>query len=140
MLTSFIDGRLRLRHPALKNPDTLALAESAARSLEGVQNVTGNPHTGSLLMTYDPAVLSRETLMETAERLRAFLPEDPAKPEKKARGWTFRRKCRAEAGVLSGTMSATVMGLFFGKRLHIAAGSLLLLACAQHLFRRRNRL
>ncbi len=30
MLTSFIDGRLRLRHKALKNPDTLALLERTA--------------------------------------------------------------------------------------------------------------
>ena len=74
MLTSFIDGRLRLRHKALKNPDTLALLERTAIGLEGVHRAVGNPLTGSLLLTYDPKVLSRETLLETADALQKPLP------------------------------------------------------------------
>ncbi len=148
MLTSFIDGRLRLRHKALKNPDTLTLVERTAAGLEGVHSAVGNPRTGSLLLTYDPAVLSRETLLETAEKLRSFLPEDPkpkqaAKPTGKAffgGPWTFRQKCRAEAGLMGSIMSATLVGALFNKRLHIAAGTLLAIGSLQHLIRRRKRL
>ena len=146
MLTSFIDGRLRLRHTALKNPDTLALLERTALGLEGVHGAVGNPRTGSLLLTYDPNVLSRETLLETAEKLRTFLPEEPkhtAKPTKKTLfgvAWTFRQKCRAEAGLMGSIMSATLVGALFNKRLHIAAGTLLAIGSLQHLLRRRKRL
>ncbi len=146
MLTSFIDGRLRLRHTALKNPDTLALLERTALGLEGVNSATGNPRTGSLLLTYDPAVLSRETLLETAEQLRTFLPEEPKQTAKSTKktllgvAWTFRQKCRAEAGLMGSIMSATLVGALFNKRLHIAAGTLLAIGSLQHLIRRRKRL
>ena len=145
MLTSFIDGRLRLRHAALKNPDTLALLERTALGLEGVNSATGNPRTGSLLLTYDPAVLSRETLLETAEKLRTFLPEEPKQAVKPTKSffsgpWTFRQKCRAEAGLMCSVMSATLVGALFNKRLHIAAGALLAIGSLQHLIRRHKRL
>ncbi len=134
MLASFIDGRVRLRHPALKNPASLALLERSALALEGVTEARGNPCTGSLLLTYNPAVLSREKLLRSAKQLQAFLPA----PAPKRRSTQARR--RLETALLSGAMLATIAGTVLGKTAHLTAGSFLVAACARHLYLRRNHL
>lgn len=73
-VTSFIDGRVRLRHPALKDAATAEFISGIVGSVEGITNVQTNPVTGSLLIFYDPAKLSREQLLELAEQGVAFLP------------------------------------------------------------------
>ena len=137
MLASFVDGRVRLRHPALKKPETLALLEQSALSLEGVLTAQGNSRTGSLLVSYDPDKLSRAKLLEIAEQLKMFLPAPPAPAAKCS---PFRRKTRREAALLSSAMSTVLVGAFINKRLHMVAGGFLVLACARHLYLRRNRL
>ncbi|MDR3175758.1 MAG: hypothetical protein LBU06_04420 [Desulfovibrio sp.] len=71
MITSFIDGRVRIRAKALKHAETMAMAKKFAQTRQGVLKVEGNVGTGSLLVHYDPAVITRETLIRTAELLEA---------------------------------------------------------------------
>jgi len=73
-VTSFVDGRVRLRHPALKDAATAELVTGIVSAVEGITAVQNNPVTGSLLIFYDPAKLSREQLLELAEQGVAFLP------------------------------------------------------------------
>ena len=73
-ITSFVDGRVRLRHPALKDAATAELVCSVVGAVEGISAVQSNPRTGSLLIYYDVEKLSREQLIELAEQGAAFIP------------------------------------------------------------------
>ena len=80
-ITSFVDGRVRLRHPALREAATAELICSVVSGVDGITAVQANPVTGSLLIYYDPEKLSREQLLELAEQGMAFLPEAFSAPE-----------------------------------------------------------
>ena len=73
-ITSFVDGRVRLRHPALKDAATAELVCSVVGAVEGITSVQANPVTGSLLIYYDAEKLTREQLIELAEQGAAFIP------------------------------------------------------------------
>ena len=73
-VTSFVDGRVRLRHPALKDAATADLVCSVVGAVEGITSVQANPVTGSLLIYYDAEKLTREQLIELAEQGAAFIP------------------------------------------------------------------
>ena len=49
-ITSFVDGRVRLRHPALKDRATAELVCTVVGGVEGITAVQANPLTGSLLI------------------------------------------------------------------------------------------
>lgn len=63
-VTSLVNGRARLRHPALKGLDaeTSESLRQAALAIEGVLDVTVNPRVGSLLAVWDPQVVGVEDL------------------------------------------------------------------------------
>ena len=84
-ITSFVDGRVRLRHPALKDKATAELVCTVVGGVEGITAVQANPLTGSLLIYYDAEKLTREQLLDLAEQGAAFVgfehelrPVDPA--------------------------------------------------------------
>ena len=53
-ITSFVDGRVRLRHPSLKRAEDAEQVRGFLASLPGILRVTVNSRTGSLLLEYDP--------------------------------------------------------------------------------------
>lgn len=64
-ITSFVEGRVRLRHAALRDSPENTMAETIhglLSSMPGVLSVQINTRTGSLLMYYDPDVLEQDTL------------------------------------------------------------------------------
>ena len=65
-ITSFVDGRVRLRHPSLKRAEDAEQVRGFLASLPGMLHVTVNSRTGSLLLEYDPAQISREDLLALA--------------------------------------------------------------------------
>lgn len=75
---SLLPGRARLRHPMLCGLDAESCREICGM-LETVAGVTGasiNPRTGSLLITWNEAETSAETLLETIEGFAAFFFAD----------------------------------------------------------------
>ena len=62
-ITSFVDGRVRLRHPSLKRAEDAEQVRGFLASLPGMLRVTVNSRTGSLLLEYDPDQISREDLL-----------------------------------------------------------------------------
>lgn len=136
MISSFIDGRVRIRHKALKDPEFMATIRDTVAGQDGVLEVRDNPKTGSLLVRYDPAVISHDKLLMAAQMLENTIPEKAApksgacSPRKMAR--------RKETALLSGLYALTLIGGFTNIRLHMAAGGLFTLLAARHLFARRN--
>jgi len=76
-IVSSIAGRLRLRHPALRQLGRLAHLEQAVSGWPGVLAWEGNAHTGSLLLHYDLSALAQT---ECERRARAALQELLAPP------------------------------------------------------------
>ena len=70
---SFVDGRVRIRHPALRNEAVAALAEARMKAIAGVISVECNPVSGSVLLTYDSAVIPRDRLFAIGEAWAVYL-------------------------------------------------------------------
>ena len=139
MIASFFDGRVRLRDEALKNPEFMARVKDLVGSHKGIREIQDNPRTGSLLICYDPAAISREELLLAAE---VFDSEavTVSKPEKRCRPLPALLSKRQEIRLLSALFGLTLLSGFANKGLHIAAGGLLTLLASKHLFDRRRSL
>ena len=61
---SFSEGRIRIRHPALHNAATAEIARKGMLETNGVSSVETNTVSGSILILYDAAVLSRDQLID----------------------------------------------------------------------------
>ena len=166
-ITSFVDGRVRLRHPALKDRATAELVCTVVGGVEGITAVQANPLTGSLLIYYDAEKLTREQLLELAEQGAAFIPglneeEAPAAETAEAsEGEAAPRKaCKVCAPVdevlqlLTGrgttkfvnramlvSLIASLAALPLGNRaVHTAAGGVFVSGVLQHLIAHRKTL
>ncbi|MBQ5727562.1 MAG: cation transporter [Mailhella sp.] len=156
-ITSFVDGRVRLRHPALKDKATAELVCTVVGGVDGITAVQANPVTGSLLIYYDAEKLTREQLLELAEQGAAFIPglnEEEAPAAETAEGESAPRKaCKVCAPVdevlqlLTGrgttkfvnramlvSLIASLAALPLGNRaVHTAAGGVFVGGVLQHL-------
>jgi len=161
-ITSFVDGRVRLRHPALKDGATAELVSSVVGGVEGILAVQANPVTGSLLIYYDTEKLSREQLLELAEQGAAFVPgmNESAVPTEGRAEMPSGRACKACAPVdeLLGFLTrrsttkfidramlvsliASLAALPLGSRtVHTAAGGVFVSGLLQHLLAHRKAL
>ena len=70
---SFVDGRVRIRHPALRHEGVLRLAREKMSAIDGVQAVDGNSVSGSVLITYDSGAIPRERLFAIGEAWALYL-------------------------------------------------------------------
>jgi hypothetical protein len=132
VIASFIDGRIRLRGAALKNPDNMAMLRSFIGAQQGILDLRANSRTGSLLVFYDPAVLSREALASAATLLESGLFRAKAARPRKA---LFATK---ESLLLLLVYCAVVASGFLSKPAHLAAGTLFTLLTAKHVCRKRG--
>lgn len=163
-ITSFVDGRVRLRHSALKDKDTVELISSLVAGVEGITSVQANPFTGSLLICYDPETLTRDQLLELAEQGARFIPgmneysferikavegeSVPTEPSKTCAPvdellsfFCDRRAGRFINRAMLVTFAASLASLPLGNRLlHTVAGSIFAGGVLQHLLAHRNAL
>ena len=72
MITSFINGRVRLRDARFKDPEFAATAVALIKDYHGVTKVSANSNTGGLLIEYDPEKLDMEA---ACEALASFDPQ-----------------------------------------------------------------
>lgn len=70
---SFVDGRVRIRHPALRHENVLRLAREKMTAIDGIQTVDGNSVSGSILITYDSKAIPRERLFAIGEAWARYL-------------------------------------------------------------------
>jgi len=65
-----VPGRLRIKNEALKaNPVLSAAVQSQLEGLHGVEKITVNPMTGSILIHYDPSGLSSREIFKAARKV-----------------------------------------------------------------------
>ena len=70
---SFVDGRVRILHPALRREPVLRLARQNMEAINGVHAVEGNSVSGSILITYDSKAIPRERLFAIGEAWAQYL-------------------------------------------------------------------
>ena len=138
MIASFFDGRVRIRRDELKNFETMDAVISLIRAQDGVIDLVPNRRTGSLVVTYDPEKIPRETIMDVAAMFeKQFgLEKQEDQPQKSTR----RKKLSplAETGLLAGVYSLTMLSGFVSKRAHVFAALLFTGLAITHVYTRRR--
>lgn len=124
---SVLPGRIRLRHPLLRDA---ARHQALADRLRLLADVEGNPATGSLLLRFDPAdagVAARIRAEVAAALPAAAPPAVTAQPLARATGRPRKNRVKwgvnraAKAGAVT-SMVVSLAALSFSKRLHAQAG------------------
>jgi copper chaperone CopZ len=68
-----VPGRLRVRLPMVKNnPSKEEHVRSILRDVKGVETISVNPMTGSVVVNYDPEVLTYENILEILKEYNYF--------------------------------------------------------------------
>ena len=139
-ITSFVGGRVRLRHPSLKRAEDAEQVRRFLASLPGMLRVTVNSRTGSLLLEYDPDQISREDLLALVGQWADFASaQDEAAPRKRrfdrARAIRFTNR-----GMLATLGASLAFGLAGRERGHVVAGGLFLLFNLANLYTYRKAL
>lgn len=141
---SFVDGRVRLRHEALREAGAAELVRNAAGSVEGIRSVEVNTRTGSMLIMYDTSVLGREDLLRLAETGLSYLPSKTARRSFRkaaARSLISRPVTKLVNRVLIVSLAAAAVSACGGLvSVHRAAGAVLTVAGVQHFAAHRRTL
>lgn len=134
VVTSFFKGRLRLRHPALRDAERAETTRLHLAATAGVRAVTVNHRTGSLLLEYDDAVPDAELL---ARGLAGEAREASYRPARKSgpRRSFHRVLNRTMLAALAGTTGLAVADR---TRAHALAGGLFLVLNALHMYEYRR--
>ena len=157
MITSFIEGRVRIRDKALRDPAAMETVLSLVRAQDGIGEVTPNPRTGSVLVTYDPEKISREMLLQAAALLEAQLA--PAREKERAvvkkprfslssllecvgkgrgKGRLSPFSPVSESALMGGLYLLTAATGFTSRRMHIVLGLGFAAVAGMHLYDRRR--
>lgn len=141
-ICSFMDGRVRLRHPALKNTETAQQIHCLLSAIVGVDSVTVNERTGSLLLYYDPQQLTRDTLLDMLRQGEVWLGiSDTQSPRSVARFYGSADLRRWGYRVTLASLLLSVgLALRGNTRGHMLAGGAFLLLNAGHVWKARRAL
>ncbi|MDO5484497.1 MAG: hypothetical protein Q4F27_06265 [Desulfovibrionaceae bacterium] len=72
-VSSFCDGRVRIRHPALRREDVARAARERIQAVTGITSVECNTVSGSVLILYDSALLGKEDLIRMGTAWAGYL-------------------------------------------------------------------
>lgn len=152
-IASSIPGRLRLRHPLLRDAARLARLSGDIRRWPQVGEVTANTRAGSLLVRYDAAALPEsECRRRCTAAVAALLPEPAAatrpppgaadrihRSGRHTGGKRVRANRMAKAGMLLSLAASLGLAAMGARRLHVWTGLFFLHALGVHLWvHRRN--
>lgn len=132
---SVLPGRIRLRHPLLRQA---AVREALAERLRPLATVESHAATGSLLLRFDPA--DGELVGRLRSEVAAILPDAPtasapALPRAGQRGRLkpkWRLNQAAKIGAIA-SMAVSLAALGSSRKLHARAGQVFLLMAATHI-------
>lgn len=136
-IVSSLPGRIRLRHPALRQPRRLASLGAQLAALEGVAAVRANAAAGSLVVAY--AVDFEVKRMEAAVAAAAAATIGARHAPPHARQRRVRGKTIVNRGMLA-SLAASLLALAAGKRWHAASGGVFLAFLVFHLASHRRQL
>ncbi|MDR0827703.1 MAG: hypothetical protein LBN33_07495 [Desulfovibrio sp.] len=129
MIASFFDGRVRVRHPALRDEKVMGGIKNLLAARDGILNTTENLRTGSLLILYDPRRISGEDLLAACALLEKQLDAKPAQDDKKQELSSRDKENLLYAALFLLTAGSGVVS----RSLHIGTGLLLSLMTMRHM-------
>ena len=135
-LASSVPGRIRLRDPALREPQRSARLKAALMEVGSMMTVEANPISGSLLLRYDVTQCDRTAMEEKVMALTAHeFGSCTTRPRKRPAGRATARRLNrfAKLSMLGCFPISLVFAAMGGKRLHAVTGVLFSLAMLLHL-------
>jgi hypothetical protein len=135
MITSFIDGRIRIRDEKLESIAVVSHIEKRLSQLKGIVYVSINRRTRSLLIFYDKTILRLEQVLHV---LADYL--DIAKAENKRRISCIADRKIVNLGMLVSLALSMLGAVADIAALHITAGIIFLGFLGLHIFRYKNML
>ncbi len=131
-VTSFVEGRLRLRHPILKDSQVVEQIASLLENFPGVESLKHNVRTGSLLLEYDAEVLDQDTLLNIMKQGEQFIDLEniniePKKPLSclpcSLKNMTTREKRKLYNRTMAVSLGVAALAIGVGnERIHALAG------------------
>jgi len=129
-ILSNLPGRIRIAHHKLKNDTVLSQLAEYSKSIKGIDSVSGNMISGSLLIYYDYKTLTEselislilkycEPILQKRRKLRAH------------KGDKFWRDI-LHGGMIGSLAICTVSGFYGPKKIHLITGLLFILVSAEH--------
>lgn len=146
-ITSFIEGRVRLRHDAFKDAARVAMINQILPGLPGILEVVANSRTGSLLIHYDCDELDRDAVLALLRQGETMLglQSDAADGECGSLPPTVRETMsplRWQRSMYMAMLASLGASLAFGLtgrlRPHMLAGSVFVALNAVHMWDRRK--
>lgn len=114
-----VPGRLRIKSPAIKGrPEAAAGVQVAMAGIEGVEAVTINPLTGSIVVTHEAVNGTRERILDALMRMGHF---------EASKAVTHDQYIKDKASKAGKVIGRVVMGTFVEKAFEGSALSLLAL-------------
>ena len=139
MIVSFIDGRVRLRSLTLRSEKVLEEMRGRLAVFAGVEKIETNARTGSVLVHYDPAAISRERLNMAVALLESRRPVPASGPVRGSLMPNTLALRKIENRLLCGGALMALAGAVSKVRpLHAAGGILFFLLAGRHLYVRRK--
>ncbi|HYG85239.1 MAG TPA: hypothetical protein VD978_03190 [Azospirillum sp.] len=145
-IVSALPGRIRLRHPSLRQRSRSQELTARLAALDGLRIAESNPAVGSLLVLYDPACVERTAIeARVAAAASAVLDNGDAAPvnreEEGETALSLKRQLNRAAKIgMLGSMAVSLAALGTGKRLHAGAGALFVALMLIHTTVHRKRI
>ncbi len=152
-VTSFFEGRVRLRHPLFKDVELAAELQVLLQNIPGMESLQYNARTGSFLLEYDPEILDQDTLTSLLQEGEKWLAQNESllhkeKPTKSllalpsfTKNLTTREKRKLFNRTMAVFYGMTILSLGVGsERTHVIAGSVFLGLSLWHIKRMRKAL
>lgn len=136
-IVSSLPGRIRLRDPALRQPQRLETLRAELAALEGVSSVRANAAAGSLVVGYAAEFDAKSMEAAVAAAAAAALGERHA--PRRIKHQRVRSNTIVNRGML-GSLAASLLALAVGKRWHAASGGVFLAFLVLHLASHRRQL
>ncbi len=127
MIASHIDGRLRVRHVRLRDPDLMGKVLTELKRIPDITKIETNPRTGSLLVLYPP---SNETAMALVRQF-----ENEAFDELDESPMLLSRQ--TVKFVMTVSYISGAVAIVHSKKLHVGLQSIFIGFAAIHLWQNR---
>jgi len=137
-VVSSLPGRIRLRDPALRQPDRLERLCAALQAMEAVLMVEANLKAGSVVFRYDATevdVEAVEAAVERAAEAEISRPRPAHRPSARVRINRY-----AKRGMLASLGASLILAAAGQKRWHILTGGAFVACLAVHLVVHRRHL
>ncbi len=154
-IVSFTEGRIRLRHSALRNAALGAEISAFIRSMNGIESVEHKALTGSLLIHYDETIITEEEIHTLLEQGEGWLNANAPQQEAVAQSVSEKKECCSFVSMPCGLTQAQKRKIFYrgmtatfvatlltggvgNKQAHYIAGGAFAALTLAHLWRMRR--